>query len=264
MKIAVDYTNGRIKEFDLTIFTNNDAIRNGERASKNVTTELDLRLDRIEQDGLRLDLFWHDLAKAEQKVELDGVRDQNNNTMSAPEARKRVATSVKLLTPKELEGAARIIVERAQERLLVAWRQGSNKWLINGLLFDIQRQLMYSDANTISINRQAYKTFQALRKQADSSITDAEVAESMGYPYEAYLEVLKQEYIEAVETGEETNNLMEDGFMPDELPDIPEEHLNDQEALPEVPNQATTENEIPGREDLAEDSADDDDSIFNV
>lgn len=264
MKIAVDYTNGRIKEFDLTIFTNNDAIRNGERASKNVTTELDLRLDRLEEDGLRLDLFWHDLAKANETVALDGVKDQNHNPMSAPQARKRVATTVKLLTPRELEGAARIIVERAQEKILVAWRQGSNKWLINGVLFDIQRQLTYNDANTISLNRQAFKTFEYLRRQADESVHDSEIAAMMGYPYEAYLEVLKQEYRDTVESNEELNDLTDEEMVSQD--DISTDQLDEENEFEDEGKgdiAAPSSNETT-EEDPSNVNSDPDDDLFNV
>ena len=45
MIIAIEYKNGRMKEFDTSAFTATNAMSAGDKTARNVMTELDLRLD---------------------------------------------------------------------------------------------------------------------------------------------------------------------------------------------------------------------------
>ena len=189
MIIAVEYKDGRIKEFDCSSFTSGDALTCVEKNAKNMVTEFDLRTDNIERDGLILNVFWHDVTKTFGKRELDAQTDTNGYSTEMAFAQRRAGYSVMICNKKVLNLISRIIVYRANGAVQVAWRQGSEDWLIKGSLFEAQRVLTYTDASTTSLNAQASTVFAYLRR-AHPTLSDAEIADMMGYPPDALEEIM--------------------------------------------------------------------------
>ena len=189
MIIAVEFKNGRIKEFDTSAFTSGDALTSVDRNAKNLMTEFELRLDKLMEDGLILDVFWYDIAKKARERELEGTADENGNAVSINTAQRRVGYSVTIVNKANLENISRIIVYRANGTVQAAWRQGSENWLIQGSLFEAQRVLTYSDAMTTSLNAQASNVFSYLRRAHPSS-SEEEIAAMMGFPLDALEEIM--------------------------------------------------------------------------
>ena len=189
MIIAVEYKNGRIKEFDTSAFTSGDALSSIERGSRNMMTEFDLRLDRLDEDGLVLDVFWYDPTRAATERVLDDARDENGHAAVIKCAQRRIGYSVVIVNQRVLELVSRITVYRANGAVQAAWRQGSGNWLIKGSLFEAQRVLTYTDATTTSLNSQACTMFSYLRRAHPAS-SDAEIAAMMSYPIDALEEIM--------------------------------------------------------------------------
>lgn len=211
MIIAVEFKNGRIKEFDSTAFTTSNAMNAGDKTARNVLTELDLRIDLIETEGLRLDFYWYDATPHGKKVEIDGLVDSNGNQVCLDTASRRLGTSVLLCNAEGIKAISRIIVYRANGSVDALWRQGSGDWLINGARFEAQRVISYTDANVTSKNTQVTTVFSYL-KAAHPDMSDAAICKMIGYPIEAYQEIML----------EETRNApKEDGeVLGDDVPDV--------------------------------------------
>lgn len=192
MIIAIEYKNGRMKEFDTSAFTTTNAMSAGDRTARNVLTELDLRLDLVDKVGLRLDFYWYDATPQGQSIKIDGLTDSMGNPVCLTSASRRLGTSVLLCSRKGIKQISRIIVQRANGTANVLWRQGSGDWLINGARFEAQRVLTYTDSNVSSTNSQAVFVFKYM-KRANPSMSDKAICDLIGYPLAAYMEIQKEE-----------------------------------------------------------------------
>lgn len=188
MIIAIEYKNGRMKEFDTSSFTTTNAMSAGDKTARNVMTELDLRLDLVETVGLRLDFYWYDATPQGERVEIPGLMDSKGDPVCLTSASRRLGTSVLLCSREGIKRISRIIVQRANGTVDALWRQGSGDWLINGAKFEAQRVLSYTDANVTSMNSQAIFVFKYMKK-ANPTMTDEEICRLIGYPLEAYKEI---------------------------------------------------------------------------
>lgn len=192
MIIAIEYKNGRMKEFDTSAFTTTNAMSAGDKTARNVLTELDLRLDLVDKVGLRLDFYWHDATPQGQSIKIDGLTDSMGNPVCLTSAARRLGTSVLLCSREGIKQISRIIVQRANGTANVLWRQGSGDWLINGARFEAQRVLTYTDSNVSSTNSQAVFVFKYM-KRANPSMSDKAICDLIGYPLAAYMEIQKEE-----------------------------------------------------------------------
>ena len=192
MIIAIEYKNGRMKEFDTSAFTTTNAMSAGDRTARNVLTELDLRLDLVDKVGLRLDFYWYDATPQGQSIKIDGLTDSMGNPVCLTSASRRLGTSVLLCSREGIKQISRIIVQRANGTANVLWRQGSGDWLINGARFEAQRVLTYTDSNVSSTNSQAVFVFKYM-KRANPSMSDKAICDLIGYPLAAYMEIQKEE-----------------------------------------------------------------------
>ena len=192
MIIAIEYKNGRMKEFDTSAFTTTNAMSAGDRTARNVLTELDLRLDLVDKVGLRLDFYWYDATPQGQSIKIDGLTDSMGNPVCLTSASRRLGTSVPLCSREGIKQISRIIVQRANGTANVLWRQGSGDWLINGARFEAQRVLTYTDSNVSSTNSQAVFVFKYM-KRANPSMSDKAICDLIGYPLAAYMEIQKEE-----------------------------------------------------------------------
>ena len=188
MIIAIEYKNGRMKEFDTSAFTTTNAMSAGDRTARNVMTELDLRLDLVDKVGLRLDFYWYDATPQGDRVEIPGLTDSMGNPVCLTAASRRLGTSVLLCSRGGIKQISRIIVQRANGTVDALWRQGSGDWLINGAKFEAQRVLSYTDTKFSSMNSQAVFVFKYMKK-ANPEMTEKEICNLIGYPLEAYKEI---------------------------------------------------------------------------
>lgn len=188
MIIAIEYKNGRMKEFDTSTFTTTNAMSAGDRTARNVMTELDLRLDLVDKVGLRLDFYWYDATPQGDRIEIPGLTDSMGNPVCLTAASRRLGTSVLLCSQGGIKQISRIIVQRANGTVDALWRQGSGDWLINGAKFEAQRVLSYTDTKFSSMNSQAVFVFKYMKK-ANPEMTEKEICNLIGYPLEAYKEI---------------------------------------------------------------------------
>lgn len=124
MIIAIEYKNGRMKEFDTSAFTATNAMSAGDKTARNVMTELDLRLDLVNEVGLRLDFYWYDATPQGQRVDIPGLTDSKGDPVSLTSASRRLGTSVLLCSREGIKQISRIIVQRANGTVDALWRQG--------------------------------------------------------------------------------------------------------------------------------------------
>lgn len=192
MIIAIEYKNGRMKEFDTSSFTTTNAMSAGDKTARNVMTELDLRLDLVNKVGLRLDFYWYDATPQGQRVEIDGLTDSKGDAVCLTSASRRLGTSVLLCSREGIKHISRIIVQRANGSVDVLWRQGSGDWLINGARFEAQRVLSYTDGNVSSKNSQAVFVYKYIKKTHPMMAED-EICDLIGYPLAAYKEIQLEE-----------------------------------------------------------------------
>lgn len=192
MIIAIEYKNGRMKEFDTSAFTATNAMSAGDKTARNVMTELDLRLDLVDKVGLRLDFYWYDATPQGERIDIPGLMDSKGDPVSLTAASRRLGTSVLLCSREGIRQISRIIVQRANGTVDALWRQGSGDWLINGAKFEAQRVLSYTDSNVSSMNSQAVSVFKYMKK-AHPKIKDKEICKLIGYPIEAYKEIQSDE-----------------------------------------------------------------------
>lgn len=179
MKITVYYQTGKIDQFDTGTFTTQEPFK---AEGINVTTELQLRLDLLKEEGLLLDIFWYDLTAK------SGVSSQNEEVgATIAHADRKPGRRVRLVSRSELAGIAKITCDNE----LLVWRQGSE--LINGIKFHGQEILCFSDTTTTSINQRAVAIFEYLQK-ANPGLSDEAVAQMMGYSYQALQVIMADEY----------------------------------------------------------------------
>lgn len=188
MIIAIEYKNGRMKEFDTSAFTATNAMCAGDKTARNVMTELDLRLDLVNEVGLRLDFYWYDATPQGQRVDIPGLTDSKGDPVSLTSASRRLGTSVLLCSREGIKQISRIIVQRANGTVDALWRQGTGDWLINGARFEAQRVLSYTDSNVTSMNSQAVFVFKYMKK-ANPLMSEEEICDLIGYPLDAYKEI---------------------------------------------------------------------------
>ena len=192
MIIAAEYKNGRIQEFDPSTFTTTQALPQQNRGSRSVMTEFDLRVDDIEEKGLRLDLWWYDIATPSGTVVLDDVRTTDGDVVKQSIASRRRGGSIVLVPPEGMMLVSRISVYRAGSASTVAWRQGKDDWLIMGSKFDAARIQAYTDANTTSSNLQALQLFNYFTVCYPDAEPE-EIGDMIGYPYGAIREIMLNE-----------------------------------------------------------------------
>lgn len=256
MIIAIEYKNGRMKEFDTSAFTTTNAMSAGDKTARNVMTELDLRLDLVDKVGLRLDFYWYDATPQGQRVEIKGLTDSMGNPVTLTSAARRLGTSVLLCSKEGLNQVSRVIVQRANGTVDALWRQGSGDWLINGAKFEAQRVLSYTDTKFTSMNSQAVFVFKYMKK-ANPLMTEEEICDHIGYPLEAYKEIQLDEAKNAEETTGAELIESDDGGDSDYSPEIENPDPFDSPANPSLGKHFAVDEDDDGFDD-------DEDSLFDV
>ena len=256
MIIAIEYKNGRMKEFDTSAFTTTNAMSAGDKTARNVMTELDLRLDLVDEVGLRLDFYWYDATPQGQRVEIPGLTDSKGDPVCLTSASRRLGTSVLLCSRGGIRQISRVIVQRANGTVDALWRQGSGDWLINGARFEAQRVLSYTDCNVTSMNSQAVFVFKYMKK-ANPQMTDEEICDLIGYPIDAYKEIQWDEAKNAEEIVGAELIESDDGGDTNYSTDLPDADPSSPTAEPSFGKHFAVEDDDGAFDD-------DEDSLFDV
>lgn len=199
MEVSVDYMDGRVVEFNTNDFVPGDPLKGAvasDRRAKNFVTEFVLRMDRLETDGLRMDIYYNTFGAASESDVVDMTDDigpkSDGSPRTAPIAVRRLQGVVYLLTAEELEGAAYILVRRCSETVEAAWRQGSGNWLVDGMRFARTARQVYSDANITSKNQKLAIMMNYLNN-AHPSLDEQDFCNMTGYPLGAWEEIRDME-----------------------------------------------------------------------
>lgn len=206
MEISVDYDDGRVREFNTSDYTTmpRGSVIPEEPDAVNFVTELDLRLDRLKEEGLRLDIYmnlfgWSTGESIDFTEEL-GLRANKERRMVKIATRYLYGT-VQLISAEELRDASYILVRRCGVSIPVAWRQGSGQWLVDGMAFAKTAREIYTDPRVTSTNAQAVVMMHYLtRAHPDMDIHD--LVEMTGFMYEAFREAESQESLNKREGAE--------------------------------------------------------------
>ena len=196
MEISVDFADGRIREFNTSTYTASDPfrMRNPKDPSEEaLLTEFDLRLDLLEQEGLRLDIYIDAISRG-RPSELDVIEElgHSDEKSQAQVAARHLYASIYLISKAELESATYVLVRRCGQAVAVAWRQGSGGWLVDGQDFAKLAREVYTDSQVVSTNSQVIKMVRYLSKSSPDTPKEDIVALT-GFPLEAYLEAELQE-----------------------------------------------------------------------
>lgn len=200
MVITIEFTSGRMCEYNTSTFCASDPWSETRAGRPVVACEFDLRLDLLMREGdLRLDVIRHALRPAEgERIELEEYsgRDERHPTLTV--ASRMPTTSILIASKAEMRNASVVYVSSAGAHKPVAWRQGTGEpgdagWLINGVKFESVRRLYYSDAIMSSTSAAAVRLFRYLRNSLPDQVADADIAEVMGFPLESLEEVRRRE-----------------------------------------------------------------------
>lgn len=182
MRITVFYQTGKVSEFNTETFTTPEPFKGEGGGGANVATEFSLRLDKLETEGLMLEVFWHNALVDEYTKE--SVDADSGRTIY--HAGREPGRFVRLVSGRELSDIAKICVDGE----MVVWRQGDD--VINAIKYFNQEILCYSDEVTRSVNAKVMTLYSYLRRSYPLA-TDEEVAQMLGYPYGAFLRVKEAE-----------------------------------------------------------------------
>lgn len=175
MQIIVYYQNGKLDVFSTDNFTANEPWA---KQGLNLATELTVRLDLLDDEGLIIDLYWYDGSEAGNAVE---TPDDDTRTVIR-HALRRQGRRIRLVSQEELEHIAQITIDGE----LAVWRQGG--YLINGVMFKNQELLCFSNDSVTSMNRRASSVFEYL-KNANPGISEETLSAMMGYPLGAMRQI---------------------------------------------------------------------------
>lgn len=179
MRITVNYTNGKIDVFDTNNLTDIGALFSRDPL---ITTEMTLRFDLLETEGLLLEVLAYTLTEDD----LTATIDDEELGVPLPCAGREAGCFVRLVSPHELSSVLSIIVDGTS----VVWRHGEH--LINGVRFHHQEALCLSSSSLLSANAKAIALFDYLKK-SNPALPDEEITALFGYPYRAYREILLAE-----------------------------------------------------------------------
>lgn len=198
MRVEVLFKSHRYEEFDTSPQTCSEPYRGRGTA---VLMEWNLHLEHLREQGVVLTQHWYDGSPSNgaDTADIDGAK--------VPVAKRRVGCAVLLVGAEELDEI--VWLKKDGEKLL--WREGNS--LINGERFFAMEQLCYSDATVQSVNRRACAVFEYLSR-ANPELSDAEVAELMGYTLSAVERIRSAEIAQMdddVPDGEDLAGEADDG-----------------------------------------------------
>lgn len=196
MEVSVDFADGRIREFSTGSFTAPDPFR--QRNPKDLSeeallTEFDLRLDLLQTEGLRLDVYSNAISRGRQgEIRVVEELGHDGEPSTAQVAARHLYASVYLLSLAELASATYVLVRRCGQPVAAAWRQGSGGWLVDGQAFARLAREVYTDAQVVSTNSQAVRMVGYLSR-ANPGAGREDLIAMTGFPVEAFEELEGQE-----------------------------------------------------------------------
>lgn len=174
MKLRLLYDSMRIEVFDTGELTEKKAL-----GDRNLLTNYELRMDRIDGDRLWLEVFWYD---ASSKVRSD------NPDRSVATARRTNGWRFLLVDPEDMKHLMAVYLDDT----LVIWRESGE--LVFGALFKLHETLYYSDEKTASVSRRAVLLHDYMKRKLPEIADDPEaVCAQIGYPLGAYSSMVRVE-----------------------------------------------------------------------
>lgn len=198
MVITIEYDSGRVTQFDTGALTTSAPFDGAARRSegqdaKVVMTRLDLRADLLFKQGdLRVDVWYYSAFPDKPLKTIDDYG------FDQPCANLAIATSIVLATARGLERATRILRTSGSATEVVAWRQGSGRWLINGERLRATSMQYGSDSSVSDKTILAINTAYAYHCKHPHA-PDAEIANAIGFPNQAYAEMMAKKAKEILE-----------------------------------------------------------------
>lgn len=167
MKMKLLYDSLRIEVFDTNELTEKKAL-----GDRNLLTNYELRVDRIDGDRLWLEVFWYDASST--------VRADSPEGPLAT-ARRTNGWRFLLADPEDMQHLMAVYLDDA----LIIWRESGE--LVFGALFRLREALYYSDEKTSSVSRRAVFLHDYMKRKRPDIADDPEaLSAAIGYPLAAY------------------------------------------------------------------------------
>lgn len=200
MNVQVFYDSGRVDEFDVEHFTQSEPFD-----GRNMLTNFEVRFDDLESESLWLQAHFYDVRPEYR---------QDADPDVTPVARRMRGWRFLLVDKSEIGHVVKIVVNKE----VVAWRQGPD--LINGIKFQAQEQLCYSDDLSASVNKKAVEVHNYLAN-ANPELADDEEAlcQMFGFTKRAYLHALGYEAMQPIKEKPEKAPSKAGGHNEDRQPD---------------------------------------------
>lgn len=167
MKLKLLYDTLRIEVFDTNELTEKKAL-----GDRNLLTNYELRMDRIDGDRLWLEVLWYDASSKVKSDSPDG---------SLATARRTNGWRFLLADPEDMEHLVAVYLDDE----LVMWRESGE--LVFGALFKLHETLYYSDEKMASVSRRAVLLHDYMKRKFPEISDDPEaLCAKIGYPLVAY------------------------------------------------------------------------------
>ena len=151
MKLKLLYDTLRIEVFDTNELTEKKAL-----GDRNLLTNYELRMDRIDGDRLWLEVLWYDASSKVKSDSPDG---------SLATARRTNGWRFLLADPEDMEHLVAVYLDDE----LVMWRESGE--LVFGALFKLHETLYYSDEKMASVSRRAVLLHDYMKRKFPRSPT---------------------------------------------------------------------------------------------
>jgi hypothetical protein len=157
MNIRIYYEDGRVRSFSTDAQTTPDPFRaEAPQGSGNIMTEYNVRLDRLLEEGLFLDVNWHNLLR-------DGAVDEADELWSQPlkVSHHEPGRRIRLASADAMMKMAKIVIDNET----VVWKEVNAETgevsLINGIQFNMIDRI-YNNVDA-SIKEKAFVLFNILQ-----------------------------------------------------------------------------------------------------
>jgi len=204
MIVKVYYESGKISSYSTTDFVSPDPFKsNTERGSENLLSEINFRLDKLEEEGLTIDITWYNL------LDSGNVASDPAYSQDMPIAEREPGRKIVLAEPTEIKNIVKIVVDGET----VAWREfdpeTNETLIINGLKFNTLDKIYNNGSanSTVEKIRMLYEVLETIYP----GLEPEKICRLFGYRWSIYKQatVITEKMMETDANKNVTRALME-------------------------------------------------------